>query len=90
MMLSEEAGETPSSDLLVELAAEFDVLSIWNPDLNAGDGHHIRRRPGAGSTTDVGLHWVRTTLVIDYWDWLQVIRTPGMLISLARGIRGFK
>ena len=31
MMLSEEAGETPSSDLLVELAAEFDVLSIGIP-----------------------------------------------------------
>jgi hypothetical protein len=31
MMLSEEAGETPSSDLLVELAAAFDVLSIGIP-----------------------------------------------------------
>jgi len=31
MMLSEEPGETPSSDLLVELAAEFDVLSIGIP-----------------------------------------------------------
>ena len=31
MMLSEEAEETPSSDLLVELAAELDVLSIGIP-----------------------------------------------------------
>ena len=31
MMLSEEAEETPSSDLLVELAAEFDALSIGIP-----------------------------------------------------------
>ena len=31
MMLSEEAEETPSSDLLVELAAAFDVLSIGIP-----------------------------------------------------------
>ena len=31
MMLSEEAGETPSSDLLVERAAELDVLSIGIP-----------------------------------------------------------
>jgi hypothetical protein len=31
MMLSEEAGGTPSSDLLVELAAAFDVLSIGIP-----------------------------------------------------------
>jgi hypothetical protein len=31
MMLSEEAGETPSSDLLAELAAAFDVLSIGIP-----------------------------------------------------------
>ena len=31
MMLSEEAEETPSSDLLVEPAAEFDVLSIGIP-----------------------------------------------------------
>jgi len=31
MMLSEEAEGTPSSDLLVERAAEFDVLSIGIP-----------------------------------------------------------
>jgi len=31
MMLSEEAGGTPSSDLLVERAAAFDVLSIGIP-----------------------------------------------------------
>jgi len=31
MMLSEGAEETPSSDLLVERAAEFDVLSIGIP-----------------------------------------------------------
>ena len=55
MMLSEEAGGTPSSDLLVERAAAFDVLSIWNPDLDAGDGDHIRREASIGSTTHVGL-----------------------------------
>jgi hypothetical protein len=31
MMLSDVDGVTPSSDLLVERAAVFDVLSIWNP-----------------------------------------------------------
>jgi hypothetical protein len=31
MMLSEETEGTPSSDLLVELAAELDVLSIGIP-----------------------------------------------------------
>jgi len=31
MMLSEEAAGTPSSDLLVERAAAFDVLSIGIP-----------------------------------------------------------
>jgi len=31
MMLSEEAGATPSGDLLVEPAAAFDVLSIGIP-----------------------------------------------------------
>jgi hypothetical protein len=31
MMLSDVVGVTPSSDLLDERAAVFDVLSIWNP-----------------------------------------------------------
>jgi hypothetical protein len=58
MMLSEvdRFGVTPSSDLLVEPAAIFDVLSIGIPTSTTGDGHHIRRGLGIGSTTSVELH----------------------------------
>jgi hypothetical protein len=47
MMLSEEAEGTPSSDLLVERAAEFDVLSIGIPtstpvmEITYGDGPRL-------------------------------------------------
>ena len=81
MMLSEafRLGVTPSSDLLVEPAAVFDVLSIGIPTSAPvmsitydGNPAEVPRQ-----TSDY-----RTTLVIGYWNWLQVIRTLGMLLSL--------
>ena len=73
MMLSEEAEETPSSDLLVEPAAEFDVLSIGVPTSTPvmsitydGNPAEVPRQ-----TSDY-----RTTQVIGYWNWLSVIENP--------------
>ena len=82
MMLSEEAAGTPSSDLLVERAAAFDVLSIGIPTSTPVMEITYDGEPGLvpRQTSNRG-----TTLVIGYWYWLQVIKTLGMLISLARG-----
>ena len=87
MMLSEETGETPSSDLLVELAAAFDVLSIGIPTSTPvmEITYDAKRALVPRHTSDC-----RTTQVIGYWDWLQVIRTLGMRISLREASRGFK
>ena len=46
MMLSEEADGTPSSALLVERAAEFDVLSIGIPTSAPVMEITYERRPG--------------------------------------------
>jgi len=78
MMLSEEAEETPSSDLLVEPAAEFDVLSIGIPTSAPVMSITYDDNPAEvpRQTSDY-----RTTLVIGYWNWLQVIRTLGMRLA---------
>ena len=72
MMLSEEAEETPSSDLLVEPAAEFDVLSIGSPTST----------PVIQITYDRGIRKVpddkrRTELLTAYWNWLLLVKPSG-------------
>jgi hypothetical protein len=85
MMLSDVDGVTPSSDLLVERAAAFDVLSIWNPTST----------PVTHITYDTEPGWVpydtsRTTNHIGCWLFEVVIgiRTPGMRRSPGEASRG--
>jgi hypothetical protein len=86
MILSEVDGfaVTPPSDLLVEPAAVFDVLSIGIPTSTTGDGHHIRWGPEI-----VPDDRRRTTQVIGYWCGLLVICTLGMPLLARYASRGF-
>ena len=78
MMLSEEAGGTPSSDLLVERAAAFDVLSIGIPTSTPVMSITYDTEPAQVPRQTSNC---TTTLVIGYWKWLQVMRTLGMSLS---------
>jgi hypothetical protein len=79
MMLSDVDGVTPSSDLLVERVAAFDVLSIWNPTST----------PVTQITYDTEPDWVpydrrRTANNIGYWLFELVIRYATAGTSPAR------